>query len=444
MEAWLNGLNAWLGAHPEWLGLAIFVIACVECLAIAGIIVPGTIVLFAVAAMAGGGALSLGQTLLLGYLGGLLGDALSYAIGRGLHQNIRRLPLLRTHPQWLGGAESYFERYGIASLLVGRFIGPLRPMLPMVAGMLEMPLPRFIAVSLVAGAGWSVAYLLPGWMTGAAVRLPLPDGFWPEAAAVAAGLALLIGLAIHSSVRKRPRATMLVAGCSLGLLVAMLVGWPYLNELDHGLITLVQEHRNATLDQMAVVITRFGDFRTQFFVGGLLTGLLLLTRQWRHALYAAGTLIGTALGNTLFKWLFSRARPEVLEHPLTSFSFPSGHSSASFAFFLTLAVLAGRGQPPRMRMTWMLVGCLPAFAIAASRVYLGVHWPSDVLGGALLAITVASITLAISQRVHSLEPLPLKVWWLVLPACVALFGFFALHALPDAVMRYQYGPFSGQ
>ncbi|MEE4463211.1 DedA family protein, partial [Azotobacter chroococcum] len=150
MSAWLDSLTSWLTSHPEWLGLAIFLIACVECLAILGIIVPGTVLMFAVAAMAGSGALTLGQTLLLGYAGGLLGDAISYALGRHFHQGIRRLPILRHHPEWLVGAEVYFQRYGIVSLLVGRYIGPLRPMLPMIAGMLDMPLPRFIAVSLLA------------------------------------------------------------------------------------------------------------------------------------------------------------------------------------------------------------------------------------------------------------------------------------------------------
>ena len=62
---------------------------------------------------------------------------------------------MRHHPEWIAGAEAYFQRYGIASLLVGRFIGPLRPMLPMVAGMFDMPFPRFAAVSLLAAAGWS-------------------------------------------------------------------------------------------------------------------------------------------------------------------------------------------------------------------------------------------------------------------------------------------------
>lgn len=81
--------------------------------------------------------------------------------------------------------------------------------------------------------------------------------------------------------------------------------------------------------------------------------------------------MGTAIANGTLKWLFARARPEVLTDPLTSYSMPSGHSSASFAFFLVMAVLAGRGQPPRMRLTWVMLGCIPALAIALSRVYLG-------------------------------------------------------------------------
>jgi undecaprenyl-diphosphatase len=436
MGQWLDSLTGWLSANPQWLGLAIFVVACVECLAIAGIIVPGTVLLFAVAVLAGSGAFTLGETLLLGFLGGLLGDALSYTIGKYFHQNIRRLPLLRHHPEWIGSAEAYFQRYGIASLLVGRFIGPLRPMLPMVAGMFDMPLPRFIAVSLVAGAGWSVAYLLPGWATGAAMRLPLPEGFWLDAGIIAGTLAVLIGLSLNSSLRDQRHGTRLIAGLSFIALTAVFLGWPYLQAFDQGVMTLVQEHRSRMIDGTVVLVTRLGDFKTQFFLGGLLTGLLLLARQWRHALFAGGTLIGTALANGSLKWLFARARPEVLSDPLTSYSMPSGHSSASF--FLTLAVLAGRGMPPRMRLTWVLLGCIPALAIALSRVYLGAHWPTDIMAGALLACCVCALSLTLVQHRQPLTALPLRVWWLVLPACTALLAFFAMHALPHALLRYQY------
>ena len=438
MGQWLDSLTGWLSANPQWLGLAIFLVACVECLAIAGIIVPGTVLLFAVAVLAGSGAFSLGETLLLGVLGGLLGDTISYGLGKKFHQNIRRLPLLRHHPEWIGSAEAYFHRYGIASLLVGRFIGPLRPMLPMVAGMFDMPLPRFIAVSLVAGAGWSVAYLLPGWATGAAMRLPLPAGFWLDAGMIAGTLAVLIGVSLHSSIRDQRHATRLIAGLSFLALAALFIGWPFLHEFDQGVMTLIQEHRSQAIDSVVVVITRLGDFRTQLFLGALLTGLLLLARQWRHALFAGGALMGTAIANGTLKWLFARARPEVLTDPLTSYSMPSGHSSASFAFFLVLAILAGRDQPPRMRLTWVLLGCLPALAIAVSRVYLGAHWPTDIMAGALLACCVCALSLTLVQHRERLDALPLRVWWLVLPACVALLAFFALYALPQALLRYQY------
>ncbi|NMZ83684.1 bifunctional DedA family/phosphatase PAP2 family protein [Pseudomonas mandelii] len=438
MGPWLDSVTGWLAANPQWLAAAVFIVAFVECLAIAGLIVPGTVLLFAVAVLAGSGALSLSETLLLGFTAGVLGDIVSYFIGRHFHQNIRRLPGLRHHPEWIAGAEAYFQRYGIASLLVGRFIGPLRPMLPMVAGMFDMPFPRFAVVSLLAAAGWSVAYLLPGWATGAAIRLPLPDGFWPEAGIVAGSIAVMIGLSVTSSLRRHRHATAYIAGLGLLILAGLFIGYPHLTALDQGVMTLVQEHRSPMLDELAVTFTLIGEFRNMLVFSALLTGLLLLTRQWRQAIFAGGTLLFTALGNTFTKQFFARVRPEVLSDPLTSYSMPSGHASGAFALFLTLAVLAGRGQPPRMRLTWLLLGCLPALTIALSRVYLGAHWPTDILAGAMLAACVCAASLWLSQRQTPLNAMPPKIWWLVLPAMVALFGFFALRHLPNAMLRYAY------
>ncbi|SQG00597.1 DedA:phosphoesterase [Paucimonas lemoignei] len=438
MGPWVDSMTGWLAANPSWLSAAIFLIAFVECLAIAGIVVPGTVVLFAVAALAGSGILPLSEVLLLGFLGGILGDVVSYFIGRRFHQGIRRLPGLRTHPEWIGSAETYFQRYGIASLLVGRFIGPLRPMLPMVAGMFDMPFPRFAAVSLLAAAGWSIAYLLPGWAAGAAVRLPLPEGFWPQAAVIGGGLAVLVGVSIQTSLRSKQYATEIMAVTSAILLAGIFFGWPHLTQFDNGIMTLIQEHRSTVLDQFVIVVTGLGDFRTQLYAAALLLVLLLITRQWRHAAFALIATLGTALANGSMKWVFARARPEVLLEPLTTYSMPSGHSSASFAFFITLAVLAGRGQPVRLRLTWLMLGGMPAISIAMSRVYLGVHWPTDVLAGMFLAFTFCAISLSIIQRKSSLTALPVRIWWLVLPSLVALFGFFALHSMPHAVLRYQY------
>ena len=117
---------------------------------------------------------------------------------------------------------------------------------------------------------------------------------------------------------------------------------------------------------------------------------------------------------------------------------PSGHASGAFAFFLALAVLAGRGQPTRLRLTWMLLGCIPAAFIALSRVYLGAHWPTDILAGTLLAMTVCAFSLTAIQYRSPLPAMSQKAWWLLLPAVVAVLGFIAFTGTPHALLRYAY------
>ncbi|MFI8689145.1 bifunctional DedA family/phosphatase PAP2 family protein [Stutzerimonas kunmingensis] len=438
MGQWLETLTQWLAGHPQWLGLALLIVACMECLAVVGLIIPGTVLVFAIAVLAGSGVLSLGETLLLGFIGGLIGDLLSYALGRRYHQGIRSLRGLRDHPEWLMQAEHYFQRYGVASLLVGRFIGPLRPMLPMTAGMLDMPFGRFLLVSLCAAAGWSMAYLLPGWSAGAAIRLPLEEGFWSEAGIVVGALLTLIAATAFGSLRGLRWVSALSAGLGVAILLGLFFGWPHLKELDEGLLAVIQGARSTTFDRIMVIVTRAGDFHTQLWAAVLLCLLLLVARQWRAALFAILTLLGTALANGALKATFARVRPEVLMEPLSSYSFPSGHSSAAFAFFLTLGVLAGRGQPPRLRLAWLVLASLPATAIALSRVYLGVHWTTDVTAGALLAACICAASLTLVQWRSPLHAMAPRVWWLILPACLGLLGAFSVWALPTAMQMYRY------
>ncbi|TVT68515.1 MAG: phosphatase PAP2 family protein [Pseudomonas sp.] len=438
MGQWLETLTQWLAGHPQWLGLALLIVACMECLAVVGLIIPGTVLVFAIAVLAGSGVLSLGETLLLGFIGGLIGDLLSYALGRRYHQGIRSLRGLRDHPEWLVQAEHYFQRYGVASLLVGRFIGPLRPMLPMTAGMLDMPFGRFLLVSLCAAAGWSMAYLLPGWSAGAAIRLPLEEGFWSEAGIVVGALLTLIAATAFGSLRGLRWVSALSAGLGVAILLGLFFGWPHLKELDEGLLAVIQGARSTTFDRVMVIVTRAGDFHTQLWAALLLCLLLLVARQWRAALFAILTLLGTALANGALKATFARVRPEVLMEPLSSYSFPSGHSSAAFAFFLTLGVLAGRGQPPRLRLAWLVLASLPATAIALSRVYLGVHWTTDVTAGALLAASICAASLTLVQWRSPLHAMAPRVWWLILPACLGLLGAFSVWALPTAMQMYRY------
>ena len=117
---------------------------------------------------------------------------------------------------------------------------------------------------------------------------------------------------------------------------------------------------------------------------------------------------------------------------------PSGHASGSFAFFLALAVLAGRGQPTRLRLTWLMLGCIPAASIALSRVYLGAHWPTAILAGALPALSVCAFSLTLGQRTTLLPAMPPRAWWLILPVIVVVLGFIAFTGTSHALLRYAY------
>lgn len=113
-------------------------------------------------------------------------------------------------------------------------------------------------------------------------------------------------------------------------------------------------------------------------------GLLLVQRRW----LTAGALIAAALTGswavTLLKTHVARARPTIVEHwaVVNNESFPSGHAASSAVIYLTLAALASQVTPGRLvRRYLMAIAILLTGAIGISRVYLGVHWPSDVLAG---------------------------------------------------------------
>jgi undecaprenyl-diphosphatase len=110
---------------------------------------------------------------------------------------------------------------------------------------------------------------------------------------------------------------------------------------------------------------------------------LMHRRRW-HAAILTGTVLAAVVSSEGLKHLYGRPRPDLVPHGsyVYSASFPSGHSTLSAATFLTLAMLIASLEPNRgtKAMVFVLAGLL-ILAIGFSRVYLGVHWPSDVLAG---------------------------------------------------------------
>ena len=138
------------------------------------------------------------------------------------------------------------------------------------------------------------------------------------------------------------------------------------------------------LAEMMRDITALGSFTVLGLVTFSVAGFLMLTHK-RHAAWTvvlavtSGTLVSTVL-----KWLFARPRPDLVPHATMVYtqSFPSGHAMLSAVVYLTLGALLARTQAePRVKVYLLLLAMALTLTVGISRVYLGVHWPTDVIAG---------------------------------------------------------------
>ena len=115
-----------------------------------------------------------------------------------------------------------------------------------------------------------------------------------------------------------------------------------------------------------------------------ITAFLLLEKKYHAALYLLVATCGGGLISTIIKEFVQRDRPTIVEHRsyVTSTSFPSGHSMLSAVVYLTLGALLSRYTKDRkLRLFFLGVAVVITFLVGVSRVYVGVHWPTDVLAG---------------------------------------------------------------
>ena len=183
----LSTISAWIAANPAWAWLGVFLIAFLESLALVGLLLPGVVLMFAVGALVGTDTLPLWPTIFWAAAGAIAGDWISFWLGRHLQQRLHTIWPLRGYPQLLAKATRLFHRHGGKSIFLGRFIGPVRPVIPAVAGVLGMERGRFLFFNILSALLWAPAYLLPGIIFGASLGL---------ATEIASRLALMIALLI--------------------------------------------------------------------------------------------------------------------------------------------------------------------------------------------------------------------------------------------------------
>jgi len=157
--------------NSEWAWLIVFVVAFIESFAIIGLFLPGYVLLVGIGALIGIDALDFLPMALSAYCGAVLGEYLSYHLGYHYHAIILKWPLVAKRQSLINKTRMFFDKHGVAGVFFGRFLGPVRAVLPLVAGIAEMPKRTFFWVNIFSGLIWAPLYLIYGILIGAAVSI---------------------------------------------------------------------------------------------------------------------------------------------------------------------------------------------------------------------------------------------------------------------------------
>ncbi len=456
--SWLHTLIAFIANHPHEAYGAVFLCSFLESLAIVGLIIPGTTIIFGFGALVGAGSLSLPPVLICACIGAVAGDGISYWLGRHYRGRVATIRPFSSHPGGLRNGETFFLRFGGKSILFGRFFGPVRAFIPLVAGMMGMRPLLFTIVNILSAVGWAFAFVMPGVLFGSSlatagavsarlvVLLLIVLGAVWGVVWIARRLVLFVGNHWSSwrsaakvwsetpgrrTIRPVKRAVSFFflrqeeEEMFLGFLVLLMViaGWGFLAVL-HGVLALdplvladeavyhfFQSLRTPWTDYFFVAVTECGDSFVNIAVAAAVLLVLLLSRCRRVAALWMVSFAGGLAGIELLKWVIQGPRPVALYHGISAYGFPSGHTTMSLVLYGFLAVLIARGL--RRTARWWLFAAVVtiSFMISLSRLYLGAHWMSDVLGGYFIGTSWVAL-LGIIYLKEEGEPVPRR--WLVL------------------------------
>ncbi len=171
MQALAESILATIQYHSEWAWLIVFIIAFAESMAIIGLLIPGWVLLLGIGTLIGTDVLDFFPIMISAYFGAVIGEYLSFYVGYHYHEQILKWKFVTKHQQLIERSRAFFDKHGAAGVFIGRFIGPVRAVIPLVAGISEMPKRTFFWVNLTSGLIWAPLYLIPGILVGAAFNL---------------------------------------------------------------------------------------------------------------------------------------------------------------------------------------------------------------------------------------------------------------------------------
>lgn len=164
--------SKFVSQHVEYILFLIFVVSFLESLMIIGSFIPGVLLMSVLGTFVGKGQLSLYHAWISGIIGCLLGDWVSYTIGYFFSEWIMKFSIFKKQGFMLKKIIYALSNYSVISIFLGKILGPTRPLVPMLSGILKITKKTFFFPNLLGCILWPIIYLFPGILTSAVVRYP--------------------------------------------------------------------------------------------------------------------------------------------------------------------------------------------------------------------------------------------------------------------------------
>jgi len=444
-----------LGLHG-WAAVAVvFLLPALESSVFVGFVFPGEIGVLLGGVLAAQHKVGLAGILAAGVAGAIIGDSIGYEVGkrwgrRLLHGSIGRF----VKTEHLDRAEGYLQRRGGKAVFFGRFTAALRVLIPGLAGMSGLPYGRFLAYNAAGGAIWATGFVLAGYVAGDSWRdvehIAGRAGVVLLLLAVLAG-AVVLGArwvaghqerfrAVVAAQLDRPTvaavwaryrreitflgrrfqpggtfglvftaslAALVAAGWAVGAVVQDVIVGRGSARFDRPVMEWFARHREPWLTTVMWIVTALGS-------SAVLIPLVLGAGGWywwrrgqpRSFVLLAAAYGGSELLSETVRALTRRPRPpaDLAAGHFAGFAFPSGHATHSVAVYGMLAVVLAAGTPrwPRKVAAWTGAVSI-ATAVGLTRLYLGAHWLTDVLGGWALGNLWLLLVVVASQAITGLR-----------------------------------------
>jgi undecaprenyl-diphosphatase len=396
VDALLQDLMHWISLHPQAFIVAVFFIALMESLVVLGLLIPGAALLFGAGALMATGTLPIMPIMLSASAGALVGDFISFLVGHHYQQRLRVIwPFVR-YPRLVNRGVNFFVKHGGKSVFMARFIGPIRPIVPAIAGMMNMTTARFLVVDLVASLLWAPVYILPGMVFGASLGLAAEVagrlvvllvviagiawlGFWLVSTLIrilqphaASGLAKLLDYSRDHPLIKPLAGSLLdrdhpeARGLAILSVLFFITLWILLlisrqvlyghwfDGIDSYIFHSLENLRTPWVYKASVFITQFGNQTLLAIVIAGSTAWLFWKRDTKAAWHWLAVYTATGLLTWVLKNTVHIARPVEFQ---AGYSFPSAHTSMSLAVYGFLALMIARELPvPRRWIPYSMAG----------------------------------------------------------------------------------------